>query len=386
MNIVNRNNNSNKKKNTKKMLKPKVVVKTVSVPAKPAVSPLVMKFSKSLCDPFSPQSLGCRVPDSYAFPTSTYHLHGNETLTTGSEGKFGVLMLPTPNFSMIDTKIDAGVGSSIGGGGMTTFGGTGSLCYQACTTAALSAQFSTQRVVSWGIKISNLMPELSATGKLFIALVPTSKTIPSEALLQSTSINLGTICKIVTGMPTNALFTSAIEALPTSMAVTATDLLRGDIGISGSYTSPAFFNLKNTNQVAGVNLANFGDEFFTSTSGSVTAVATGFTDVNTMLGGVGIVIYGEGFPANTNCLQVEYIYHLEGSVGFATSAQTLVPSGNPLMPIGTQQIVEMGMSAVAGLRSVGWIAKGMTFLDNAVKTAKRAVNSPLGKIAIGLMS
>jgi hypothetical protein len=124
------------------------------------------QFKLSLADPFNPQSLGTQVPDSFSFPTTCYHSHTETVLgcATASGYTYGaVLVVPNPIISIVDISAVNGLGASsitVTSTSMNRYNTTASLVpscfYGATTTSDLLSKFSTWRVASWGIKLSNL--------------------------------------------------------------------------------------------------------------------------------------------------------------------------------------------------------------------------------------
>jgi len=131
-------------------------------------------FYKALVDPFAPASLGCQVPDPFPFPTQAFHVHQTTVVgspTSSSITSGAVAFLPNPVLSMIDLQHLSSLSSSnvsIQSTPMTVYGSTGSTSanaiFGAITPNSLSSVFADYRVVSWGIKVSNLQPELSLLG------------------------------------------------------------------------------------------------------------------------------------------------------------------------------------------------------------------------------
>lgn len=73
-------------------------------------------------------------------------------------------------------------------------------------------------MVSWGIKISNLQPELTATGRIIISHVPIGDTVPAYTNLSSTAIAPGSqILTPITGMSPAVLMSSNTLELPTAI-------------------------------------------------------------------------------------------------------------------------------------------------------------------------
>jgi len=374
------NNDSNRKQNKpsnmatkskqnppgKKKAYPQNKVKKPSIPAR------LSDFSRALIDPFNPAVLGCQVPDPYPFPTTSYHSHSTTvfgTTTGNTTGSF--VYLPNPVFSMVDlagvlnpTVVAARcVTSTPLNQFYTVSNQASSNYYGASTPVDLATKFSEMRVVSWGIKISNLQPELSATGKIFIAQIPMGDTIPSYNGLVATNLNSG-IAGIF-GVPVAALSSAAILNLPSCIELTVGDLLRGDVQVGGLYTNPNFWTFKSVVS-ASVPATNYvaGDDFEVLNTGLVSSA--GYKDLTRCVGGSSIVVYFEGFPAGlANALQVEVIYHLEGQPQISSSvASTFVPSSKHSPLLGSSARVEEAMSVSASKGLISFITKGTKFLND----------------------
>lgn len=72
--------------------------------------------------------------------------------------------------------------------------------------------------------------------------------------------------------------------------------MHGDLEVSGMYSNVNFWSFKSTNTfgLSGTALG-FGDELTNNALGAV--VSSGFKDMTRCVGGAGINIYFEGFPA-----------------------------------------------------------------------------------------
>jgi len=331
-------------------------------------------FLSALIDPFNPTSIGCTVPDPFPFATVPYHIHQTTVVgppVSSSITSGAIMFLPNPLLSMIDlqhTLSLTGSNVSIQSTPMTVFnvGGTspGSCVYGACSAPNLSSILSTYRTVSWGVKISNLQPELSATGRLIIGFLPIGDTVPSFSDFQAAT--LSSVFTPITNIPNTVLASSTILELPTAFEITVQDLLSGDLEISGMYTNSNFWTFKaNINQGAAPNL--MGDDVTVNGVGSVTSI--GYKDITRCVGGCAIVIYYEGFPLPStisNMLQFETIYHLEGSPQLAVSGNAIPVASMSVKPnVGSSVALENSMQ-VASKESnvVHWISKGAQFLNN----------------------
>jgi len=330
-------------------------------------------FVQALSDPFAPSSMGCKVPDPFPFPTQSYHLHQTTVLgTAAGESTGGVMYLPNPVFSLLDTNhINDATKNSI----ITTalvrlnttstivpYGGLG-----ACGITSLAGVLETYRVVSWGIKISNLQPELSATGRLIIAFLPIGDTVPSYAQLINSGM-LATGYLPITGIPAGVLDSANLLQLPTAMEITVGDLLHGDIELSGMYTNSSFWTFRTPLQTSTPFAGSTEGDDVTQASGVVNTI--GWKDSTRMVGGVGIALYYEGIPSSTSAFQVESIYHLEGTPAITlTSGISPVPSNVCKPYAGSSLEVEKGMNAVNSIEKVvKFVDRGANFLNKNKKT------------------
>jgi len=332
-------------------------------------------FLLSLVSPFCPEAYGTRVPDPFPFPTVTHHLRQTTVIGAAAGHNNGcAIFLPSPVFSIID-------GTGLGGNrgvqatSMAPFGAGGiqQHIYKSTTNVNLNATYGSYRTVSWGIKISNLQTQLAATGRIFIAMIPIGDSVPSEPELQNSADLVGTL-KPVFGTDLSVVASSNILQLPSAQQFAVSDLLHGDLEVSGMYTNSSFWQFKTTD-TNGVpyTLHRAGDSFQQNTgTGAITA--SGYKDPNRMPGGCAIVVYFEGLPSGaTNSFSVESIYHLEGSPQLSgTSAATPVPSGAEKILVGDTDIVDKAMGLASKLENVfTFITKGADFLNRNTEAMDR---------------
>jgi len=328
-------------------------------------------FFQALTDPFNPESLGCQVPDPFPFPTETFHVH--QTTVLGPNAGFsslGVLLLPSPVVSMVDlTRVNnlATLGKRcVQNTSMTQIAASATLpsdaCYGAVTQASVETIFSTWRVVSWGVKISNLQPELSATGRYFVSYFPCGDTMPTPIDI-SVATTSGIITPMVSCNPLS-LESSVILETPTAFEFTVGDLMRGDIQLAGMYTNSNFWTFKSSVADGKAGVRTVGDELSVINATGVSTAS--YKDISRCVGGCGIVIYAEGLSAGVQAnLQIETIYHLEGTPNFSGQANNiLVPSVGKKANIGTSNTVDMVMIAASHIsNSVKFLKEGAQFLN-----------------------
>lgn len=341
-------------------------------------------FLAALVSPFSPEAFGIRVPDPYPFPTVTHHLH--QTNVVGADGTATVgcaMFLPNPVLSIMDISKLNGLATSITTTPMTRINASaltmGFNLFGSTTEQSIKNIYSSFRVVSWGIKISNLQPELSATGRIIVAMIPIGDTVPSLAELKSTFLTSNGFMSSIVGVPSSSLGSSSLLQLPSAQQFAVQDLLHGDLEVSGMYTNTSFWQFKTS--LSGndaTNVTRSGDSAFVATVGG-TIQAVGYKDSTRMAGGCAIVIFYEGLPpGTTNAFQIETVYHLEGSPQLATDSITVpIPSGAEKTIIGTTDVVDRSMGIASRLENVfTFITKGADFLNRNSEAIMK-----VGKIA-----
>jgi hypothetical protein len=72
----------------------------------------LQKWRLSLTNPFDPHVCGVKIPDPYAYPTTTYKSEGTVTLATDSLGTASVMLLAHPYLSMVNMCENAPISST----------------------------------------------------------------------------------------------------------------------------------------------------------------------------------------------------------------------------------------------------------------------------------
>lgn len=332
-------------------------------------------FLLSLVSPFCPEAYGTRVPDPFPFPTVTHHLRQTTVLGAAPGYTYGcAIFLPSPVFSIIDgTGLSGNKG--VQATSMGAFGASGiqQHIYKSTTNVNLNATYGSYRTVSWGIKISNLQPQLAATGRIFIAMIPIGDSVPSEPELSNSLDLIGTL-KPIFGTDVTVVSSSNILQLPSVQQFAVADFLHGDLEVSGMYTNSSFWQFKTTDTNGVPYALHRAGDSYQVTTGTGAISASGFKDPNRMPGGCAIVVYFEGLPSGaTNAFSIESIYHLEGSPQLSgTSAATPVPSGAEKVIIGDTDIVDKAMGVASKLENVfTFITKGADFLNRNTEAMDR---------------
>jgi len=229
------------------------------------------------------------VPDIYSSPTATYHVRGDVVIGSNNTGILGGVFLPSPIVSYIDTVSDLNLGTTRTSG-MTQVGSAPA--YSAVTPAILNGSLSSYRTVSWGIKITNLQPVLSAAGRLYVAVIPSVNVVPNYNMLAGSGVSLGSgfTSQAYTGGST--ICTSQILDFPESSMLTVSELVTGAVQIAPTPSNPVFFSFKSTyaNEAIGSNLL-VSDQVETTAAGAPVYIVGG-VGINNIAGG-STVLYTE---------------------------------------------------------------------------------------------
>lgn len=306
-------------------------------------------FAKALQNPFSEKSFGVRVPDTYSFPTATHHCRSVTNFVSTSTGRAGAYFMPNPVLTMVDSlpfySSDASI-VSVGSTGMNAFPGASyaTRVYAATSLASLAAIYSSYRVVSAGVKITNLLTPLNATGRIFFAQVPVADTVPAynniAAYGADANLSLDTL-----GMTRQLLSGSAFINLPTAVEMAATELIGAEVVVCNQIINPSFYDFKSTAAFGSLASYAVGDELVVGSLATVGSV--GYKDATRSRGGCAIMVWGEGMPASIPCFTVEHIIHLEGTPTIANTTGLIVPSSLPTSVNGSTAIVEQAIVKLA---------------------------------------
>jgi len=287
-------------------------------------------YAAALQNPFVDAACGARVPDMNSAPTVTYHSKGTVTLQSNANGVLSLVLTANPLLSMIDMTL-----TSVGNTGMSQYFTT-TAAYAVTSLVNAQTAFQSMRVVGAGFRIRNLIPPTTATGKVIVAPFCMSSSQPGPATLSNVLIDNYQLANYVAapGAQSNAVLglQSNIIELPGSEEYTVQELITNAVHCWLKPIAPTAFNFHNlydaTQIIGSFNYLAGSAEF---TSGAVfNASNSDVADVCNWAGFEGIVIRGEGLPPGVSCLEVEYIYHFEGTPFLSpTSGGQLIPTAAP---------------------------------------------------------
>jgi len=184
------------------------------------------------------------------------------------------------------------------------------------TLAVLQAALGDYRVVSWGVRVRNIQPPGTAVGMLDVAQVPAARYLPGYDVLTNYAMTVANIESIFLGTiaGTGTGFTSLLN-LPDSDEFAVQELMANDLLIVPKIVSPEYANFLSTpssaNGTATQIFPDPGGEVFDVTAKTLTAGTRG--DASQMAGRSVVLLHGRGFPNSTSILDIEVIYHIEGT-------------------------------------------------------------------------
>lgn len=307
---------------------------------KPRASDDVKQYEVALRHPFAISAMGVRVPDSFCFPTVTYHYRTSLIMTADGSGNISMAIFPSPALTMAQEQ---GTLS----GGATSFTANGEVYYLVSPTQ-LASKLTEYRVVSWGIRLLAKDTAFNSKGKVSIAMVPTTNNAPSwNSVENTTATSTGVVTEYIAGFNVQYL-SSTINNYPAVRTFSMQDLLREDIEVSGMPLNASFHDFRGTTDRTTTpwSATTFlADEVVTSGTALTSGVAAGRKDVANLRGGVAILICATGLTGNLNAFDVDIIYHLEGTpnlsdgAGFTTG---IVPSSQAVVN-GSAMLVDRAM-------------------------------------------
>jgi len=371
-----KNNVQNSKRAMSQPKKAKVLPKTNRT-----IDPDLESYALALADPFNEHAIGARVPDMYSYPTATYHAEGTIVIPSTSGGNASFLLGANPFTSMVD------ITSTVGVSGMAPYTANNPHVFAAASQTNLSGVLTNWRVVGCGFQIRNLIPPTTATGRIICAKTPALGPIAGPNLLSNSALNMGNgIIPLYTGINTGASttgFATDILELPDAQEFTIQDVISTAVQVNLKPLSPAAFDFYDTSNDQSVSSSwnLIAGDYLTSGTDAV----SGFVDsVNGEIvrGWDCLLINANGLPASTNCFEIKYIYHFEGTPVLQSSAGAITPGIEPKVHVNPtgHALVLSKICAMPSMRVIGSAVSAMTdaYFGNGTANLARTVLSKLG--------
>lgn len=257
------------------------------------------RYARSLLDPFNAGLGDVRVPDEYAFPSQTFTVKPRFTINTSAGGAFSVVLFPS--MQQPATIFEGSLGT----------GSVGAI--------GIAAQLSSYRIVSWGARIRLMLNQAQVQGEVAYACTPSSHyvilnspTIGGQVASGTAASNLSNQAQLmVTGLPwvgTGAAAKpdfSALGSMPWSDVRSTANLYNKMIEFHGKVSSPQAFQFRQSkDQYAGFDTISQTSSAYITSGDANYLSAHGWND---------ICIAGTGFPASVAAVEVQMVYHVEGT-------------------------------------------------------------------------
>lgn len=297
-------------------------------------------YKAALADPFSLLAQGARIPDMYSVPTVTRHITRTFTIRTSAVGDCDVVILPSAYHHAISTR-----SSLVNGATWTTLDGA-SLpnALQYTTPSVLASQITNYRIVGYGVKLLGVSSIVNTAGRVLCATVPVSSYINDKTAKvgqqapNSNNPNATVAATMLAyGIPLSGstVDVQALASLPNSVETSLASITATPLTITPKISSPEAFNFRQTDDSA----IGFSITDQTSTA----YVSSGDASYLRIGGHEAVVISGAGMPNSVSVMELEVVYHLEGTPYQSTTAFGIVGQDSELNfvnPIGFMSVVQ----------------------------------------------
>jgi hypothetical protein len=273
-------------------------------------------------NPFADEALGCVVPDTFPWPTTTYHYKADWVLNASAGGIFGGILLPSPTLSTVTQFGNIN-------GPLAISNGTTTVLSAAVTDISVSTQYSTARTVACGFRFRNVQPFNTISGRIIFAPFICNRSVASQssiiALASTTALANVFNNQYVQSVSPVGPVSSQILELPGAFEVAADQLIGKDIVLSSRPVDPSGIMFRSTSTALDVsNGTGFTVGDNDRNAGGAITSGDQF-ELSNCDGTIGWAYYGLGFPTGSNVMEIEAVYHMEGQPVLGTG--NLIPSG-----------------------------------------------------------
>jgi hypothetical protein len=279
-------------------------------------------YEYALTQPFSEYAMGAKVPDMYSAHTITSIVKKTLTMTTTAGGIADMIIMP--NIAAICLSA-AGTTS---GASTVTYGDNTTQATSLISGPTISQLMDTYRIVGMGVRIAGVAAATATSGKVVIACVPQSSYLKVKNFTLSgvTSATNASATETATynswGVPISAgvFDTPTLVQFPGAEVRSLNDISLNPLEIVPNLADPEAFVFRHSaDDIAGYNSVDV-------TAGG--ALVGGNPSYLCLNGFEAVVLGISGGPASTAVLDVEIVYHLEGTpnVTASTISANMSPS------------------------------------------------------------
>lgn len=287
-------------------------------------------YARALCSPFDPAAYGARVPDLYSAPTQTCHIRRLITLVSDASGTISVIAIPSLYAHAFASE---GTFSGSDVSAWTTWSGNVKNNALLLTGVAdTKGKLSNARIVSYGARIRNIASMTNVSGRVTAATLPLKDDMivnVASTLGGTQALNVAITKEqwmAAAGVPYTGAGDASVIAgnllpnLPKTYSLSSLELAERGLDIVPKVVTPYAFGLRNTgNSVVGNDV---GPGVATG------AIFAGDDDYLKFGGFESVLFHGNGFPANTACMTLELVYHVEGTPTMGANAGLIADTHN----------------------------------------------------------
>lgn len=313
------------------------------------------RWRRALLNPFAADALGIRTPNEYAVEATTRHITARVNLIGSASNVCAAAFMPSPLIAAIDgLRVQAGVDSLSTGQFIKPVNNV--TCRNIVTPTTLQSSFENFRLVAGGLKLRVQVPQLTRTGNIIVAPIPTQRASWGWNALQNITVtSAAALGEYIGGFdPSN--IDGRILNLPGAMAFSLNDLGMQDLILPFRPTSAAYTQFHGTSfdSAFGVNIIHGDGNTSGSVSGLSIAGGQDLLDLTDQAGWNCWVVYIDGIaePAGTPIVSVEAVYHLEGTPAVSSAQSGLLVATNDPQP---RFDVGYWHQVCADLKSLPWV-------------------------------
>lgn len=281
----------------------------------PTMSPETA-FKFALTEPFNTKAEGARVPDLFSAPTEARTFRTNFTLASDSNGMIDFIAFANPVYPGFSTRGNVVSGSQFKL--QTNASATVNSSVPSGVGSSLRSEFTSYRVVGWGIKLTGISSVNTTSGSVTICTVPFSGYVPhagTVGVISQNASSLGSIGDWLSwaGLPSNSNLVTVgkLDGLRDARKVSLSSLATVPQTANSRPIDPRAYEFRYSSDTY------YGYSIVSQSSTSyVVGGNAAYLDAS---GWLNLVIGGQGFPASTNVVEVEMVYHLEGVPALDTS-------------------------------------------------------------------
>jgi len=323
----------NKKQNTKNY-------KTYSSNSSPS-------YTMLLKNPFDKRFFGAMIPTWGHDNAAPYKMRATFNLTALSGQTTGATALIVP--SMLQTVFSKNVANL---SGLNVYASSPD-AFGIATQTQLNAQFSSYRVVAFGVTIRNKLGLNSNPVRITVAKVPIVSPGPGPNLLTSSTVGADSVINNMVNLPTSlpgggGISVTNIIDLPDVNVFTSQDLISEAVVVRFKPVSPDAFRIFDSSGSSPVYLATL------TQSDTVEYTAAGVVSINnsdssprfTAVGQEGLLIQVDEFTSLNVLLEVEVIMHIEAVLSTASTSLAAPISGSCSAAPKTKSSIDTIMNAL----------------------------------------